>query len=108
MVEISEIIFNLEVQLKNKQAELDKIIEILRQDSIRTSTAKRFTVDSAAIEAGKLKPALESAVQTLQLQLNNALLKLPIEIEGTDIIQQTSLNIGILALIVVGVIVVLR
>jgi len=113
MVELSEVIFDIEVQLEKAKTKLAAVDEVLRLDSIRTSTARRFTVSGTAVQAGRERPQLEATVQALQLQLNNALIKLPISIEEIEIpsieLPPPNLtNIGILALIVVGAIVVLR
>jgi len=109
MVELSEVIFDIEKQLEAKQIELAGILERQRQASIRTSTARRFSPGLLDPEADRLRPLIETSIQALQLQLNQALIRLPRDIETIDIEEISKpVNLGILALIVVGAILVLR
>lgn len=61
--------------IASTQSQIDAIGEIARQDSIRTSTAKRFTPNNGAIEAQARLPSLNSQLEELQAAKNRFLIQ---------------------------------
>lgn len=99
----------IEQQIEQVKLEL---AEVQRVESIRTSTAKRFTVSSVFQQAvndltAKLEVLNEIKFdETISIFKDNIESQIPIE---SQITQTNSIpNIGILALIIVGTLLVLR